>query len=103
MSDKTMSRIVFFGVCAILAVFTVFGFFVKQPCDVDRVYLWCRLHPFSFGDFLGCALFYSGALCIGGLTNMIGLTLTGKEGSIGKWPVIFGAAVVIGSILIWNT
>lgn len=98
-----MSKYVFLTVCVILGVVTLFGFFIPQECDIDKVFLWCRLHPFSFGDFLGCLLFYGGALCLGGLPEKLGITLTGKVGGIGKWPVIFVVATALGAVLIWNT
>ena len=49
----TMSRAVI-GLAVVL--FTYFGFFHSQPCDLDNIYLSCRLNPFTTGDWL--ALFY---------------------------------------------
>lgn len=87
----------------ILIVFTVFGFFANPACDIDRVYLACRLSPFTVGDALGTGLVYAGGLGLCGVTELLGLRLMGREGSIGKWPVIFLAAAVVGAVLIWNT
>ena|SRR5687767_6726599 len=87
---------VFIGL--LLIVFTVLGFFVKQDCDIDRVYLWCRLHPFSIADFIGCAGFYGGCVFISGIVPK---TLYNPANSV-KWNLIWFAAMALSIVLIWN-
>lgn len=89
---------IFLGVVVLL--FTLFGFFIKQDCDIDRIYLWCRLHPFSLGDLLGCILFYGGAFMLSGLWEKY-FTLWEEENTT-KWNWIIGAGTALGLILIWN-
>lgn len=103
MKDNKIQKLVLAGVVVILILFTLFGFFIKQPCDLDAVYLWCRLHPLSIGDILGLILFYGGALGIGGITNLLGIRLMGNENTVGKWPFVFVGAAIAGIVLIWNT
>lgn len=84
---------------AILIIFTVMGFFVKQPCDIDRVYLWCRLHPMSFGDIIGLILFYGSCLFLSGI---LPVKLYNPANS-SKWNFIFFSVLAVAIILIWNT
>jgi len=88
-------------VLIVVLLFTLFGFFITQPCDIDAVYLWCRLHPFSLADLIGCILFYGGAAFLSGLPALVKLELFNPEGS-SKWNLITFAAMVLGVILIWN-
>lgn len=83
----------------ILIVFTIMAFFVKQPCDIDRVYLWCRLHPMSLGDIIGLIMFYGGCIV---LTGILPITLYNPENS-SKWNLITFAVLVLSMVLIWNT
>ena len=82
----------------VVILFTLFGFVIKQDCDIDRVYLWCRLHPFSVADFIGCAGFYAGAVFISGV---LPFKLYNPENSV-RWNVIWFAAMALSIILIWN-
>jgi len=79
--------------------FTLFGFFIKQDCDIDRVFLWCRLHPFSLGDFIGCAMWYAGCVFISGI---LPIRLYNPENST-KWNLISFVGMVLSIVLIWNT
>lgn len=88
---------IFIGIVVI--VFTVMGFFVKQPCDIDRVYLWCRLHPMSIGDILGLIMFYGGCLFISGV---LPVRLYNPENSV-KWNIIWFVVMAAAIALIWNT
>lgn len=83
----------------ILVVFTIMAFFVKQDCDIDRIYLWCRLHPMSIGDIIGLIMFYGGGIV---LTGILPVTLYNPENS-SKWNMILFAVLVLSVILIWNT
>lgn len=98
-----MNKLVFGLGCFILGVFTLMGFIIPQECDIDRVYLWCRLHPFSFGDFIGCLMVYAGGLGLVGLPEKLGIRLMGKVGGVGIWPFVFVVGAALGAILIWNT
>lgn len=42
-------------------LFTMYGFFWPQECDIDKIYLWCNLHPMSGFDYIGCIMFYAAA------------------------------------------
>lgn len=89
------------GMVAIAIVFTWYGFFSNQVCDIDRQYLFCRLHPFTTGDLIGCIFFYSSLAIMGGITRLFGWNLYNAPNSSG-WTigtVILGA---LGAILIWN-
>ena len=85
--------------CVVL--FTAYGFLIPQVCDIDQVYLWCRLHPISFFDLVGLVLFYAGALVLSGIPLVEKLELFNDENS-SKWNVIAFAGMVLGIILIWN-
>lgn len=82
----------------IVLVFTIMAFFVKQPCDIDRVYLWCRLHPMSFFDIIGLLMFYGGALIISGL---LPVKLYNEENSV-KWNLLWFVLMAGSVIIIWN-
>ena len=85
------------GLAAIL--FTLFGFIIKQPCDIDQIYLWCRLHPMSVFDYIGIILFYAGCFMLTGLwKNMFTLW---EEENTAKWNWIIFFGTVAGVILIW--
>lgn len=97
-------KLQFFVTAIVLLVallFTLFGFFIPQPCDLDAVYLWCRLHPFTTADFLGVSLFYAGCGFLAGLPIFKNLELFNDENS-NKWGLLFFAAMVLGVVLIWN-
>lgn len=88
-------------VLEVALLFTAFGFFIEQPCDIDAVYLWCRLHPFSIADLIGCILFYGGCAFLAGLPFLRNLELFNPESS-SRWNIILGVAMVLGVVLIWN-
>ena len=89
------------GVAIIAIIFTLMGFFVKQDCDIDRVFLWCRLHPFSVADLIGCIMFYAGCFVLAGGLKLIGVELWNPENS-SKWNLITFAGLVLSIVLIWN-
>lgn len=95
----TMSRAVI-GLAVVL--FTYFGFFSNQPCDLDNIYLSCRLNPFTTGDLVGTILFYAGCFFLAGVPDILGLKLFNPRGSA-MWNIIFGLGAVAGVVLIWNT
>ena len=85
----------------VVILFTVFGFFSKQPCDIDAIYLSCRLNPFTVADFIGCVLFYGAAAVIAGVPKLFGVEIFNPTGSA-KWNIITGLAGALGIVLIWN-
>jgi len=44
----------------IALVVLYFGFVKEQPCDIDAIYFWCRVHPFTSIDAIGLLLFILG-------------------------------------------
>jgi hypothetical protein len=86
----------------VVVLFTYYGFLNVKPCDIDRAYLSCRLHPFTLGDLIGCILFYGGAAVLAGVPSLFGVELFNQEGSR-KWNIITFIALVAGIVLIWNT
>lgn len=92
-------KIVLWGILAAVVIcFTLFGFVIKQECDIDRAYLWCRLHPLSLFDIIGCIMFYGGSVFISGL---LPVKLYNPENS-SKWNLIWFAVMALSIILIWN-
>ena len=83
------------AVGAILVVFTLFAFVIKQPCDIDKIYLWCRVHPLTIIDILGLILFY------GGGALMVGFKELSNEAGSSKWNFIIFGAMAAGILLIW--
>ncbi len=88
---------IFLGVIVLL--FTLFGFVIKQPCDIDEVYLWCKLHPMSLLQVVGVIGFYAGAFALSGLWQKY-FTLYNEVNS-SKWNFIFFGAIALSIILIW--
>lgn len=87
------------GLAVIL--FIVLGFLVEQSCDIDKQYLYCRLHPMSFGDIIGLPLFFGGAILISGLLPFLRINLYNPANSA-LWNWISFGAMALGVILIWN-
>lgn len=85
----------------IVGLFTYYGFFNQQPCDIDAIYLSCRLNPFTVFDFIGCVLFYGAAAVIAGVPKFFGIEIFNPTGSA-MWNIITGVAGVLGIVLIWN-
>lgn len=83
------------GVGIVLLIFTLFAFVIKQDCDIDKIYLWCRVHPLSIFDIIGLILFYGGA------TMMTGVVKLYNEQNSSKWNFILFGVMALGLILIW--
>lgn len=101
MKEKKQSLVLEVGVGIIVLIFTLFGFVIKQDCDIDKIYLWCRLHPLSVGDIIGLILFYGGAVLLSGVWQRLGIELYNPENS-SKWNLITFGMLALGIILIWN-
>jgi hypothetical protein len=84
------------GLGLIALIFTIMGFFSHQPCDIDKANLWCRLHPFGFLDFIGCAIFYFGCAWIGGFFKPV---YNPENSSMWNWVTFAG--LILGVLLIW--
>lgn len=50
------------GILAIALVVLITGFVIPQDCDLDKIYLWCRVHPTKPIDQLGISLVLVGAI-----------------------------------------
>jgi hypothetical protein len=89
------------GIIAVIVVIFSIMAFSNQPCDIDAVYLSCRVTG-SVGDVIGFILFYGFAAVIGGFLNPV-LKLLGLEYTKGSAVnIAAGVAGVLGVILIWN-
>ena len=86
-------------VLAVLVLFTYYGFFDKQPCDLDAIYLSCRLTG-SVADWIGCVLFYGGSLVLAGVPRWFGVELFNPTGS-SLYNILTFVAMAAGIILIW--
>ena len=84
----------------IMLVFTLFAFVIPQECDIDKQYLWCRVHPLSFLDIIGMILFYAGGAMAAGVPKWLGFELGSPTGSSSLNLYCFGG-MVLGSILMW--
>jgi hypothetical protein len=87
-------------VLIIILFFTLYSFFINMPCDIDKVYLWCR-QTGTFADIIGNILFYSGAIVLSGVTNLFGLEIYDEVNSA-KYQTITFVVLVLSFILIWN-
>jgi hypothetical protein len=85
----------------VLFMFILLGFVIKQECDIDAEYLWCRLHPFTIGDVIGVPLFVAGAVLISGLLPYMGINLYNPANS-SQWNIISFIGMLVGIILFWN-
>ena len=83
----------------IVLLFTLYGFVIKQECDLDAIYLWCRLHPMSLFDIVGLILFYGGAFGLSGIWKRW-ITLSNPVNSA-RWNFVGFAILAAGIILIW--
>ena len=100
--DEKSAWMIVRGIVALVVfLFTYYGFFEKQPCDIDAIYLSCRLNPFTVFDLIGCVLFYGAAAMIAGVPKLFGVEIFNPTGSA-KWNIITGLAGALGIVLIWN-
>lgn len=99
--EKSTWMIVRAIVLLVVGLFTYYGFFNQQPCDIDAIYLSCRLNPFTVFDLVGCILFYGAAAVMAGVPKWFGIEIFNPTGSA-MWNIITGVAGVLGVVLIWN-
>ena len=89
------SLILKLGVGIVLIVFTLFAFVIKQECDIDKIYLYCRVHPLTILDILGLILFYGSGIFLMGFKPVMN-----AENS-SRWNYITFAGLAAGLILVW--
>lgn len=100
--DEKSTWMVVRGIVALcLFLFTYYGFFETQPCDIDAIYLSCRLNPFTTFDLIGCVLFYGAALVLAGVPKLFGVEIFNPQGSA-LFNIITFVLGVAGVVLIWN-
>ena len=51
-----------FIVLLVAAVFTYFTWIAEQPCDMDKIYFWCHVHPVKPIDIIGYIMFLGGVI-----------------------------------------
>ena len=64
--EKGLRLFVHVASIGIALVVTAFLYWIPQPCDIDKVYLYCRTHPGSPFDILGMILFWGSCIWLGG-------------------------------------
>lgn len=65
--EKTFQIFVNVGVILIALVATAFFYWIPQPCDIDKQYMYCCTHPGSVADAVGMVLFWFGAFWLSGI------------------------------------
>ncbi len=99
MNKDVKDVVVRIGLLAIVLLFTLYGFVIKQPCDIDEQYLWCRLHPMSILQVVGVIGFYLGAFLLSGIWQKW-FTLYDEVNST-RWNLTFFGAIALSIVLIW--
>ncbi len=79
----------------VAVAYVAFAVIFKQPCDIDKQYLSCRITG-TWADWLGSILFVGACLSISGALNWVYKV---KADAVG---VIIGVAGVAGILLVWN-
>jgi hypothetical protein len=98
--ENKFAQIASLSIMAVIVIaFTVYGFFIKQPCDIDEQYLYCRLHPASFIQIIGVIGFY---FTVAVLSNAFGKWITlWNEANSSKWNIIFFAIGAASFLMLW--
>lgn len=97
--EKIFRWCVHAGAIVIALIVLITGFLVKQPCDLDKIYLWCRVHPVQAQDIFGLIFFFGGALG----TSGIWLLLIGDVDQNPGRLITYGSGVlmIFGFLLMW--
>lgn len=99
MNEKTLNVVArSIGALVILA-FIYFGFISEQPCDIDKQYFWCRLHPFTFLDGIGLVLIAAGSIFLFGLAPKKFYAV--ESAGTMKNQLIAGALLLGGFLACW--
>lgn len=80
-------------------LFILYGFVFKQTCDMDKIYLWCRVHPFTTLDLIGTILFFAGCVGLSGIWFLFTGDLDENPGR----GIMIGSFVtaLLGAMLAW--
>lgn len=84
---------------AILIVVFIMGVIIKQPCDSDKQYLWCKLHPASFIRILCYVVFNIGGLFLSGIWGKW-FTLYNEAHKVG-WAIAGFLVAALGMLGVW--
>lgn len=99
MSEKTVWTIGRVILSAVVVLFVLFGFIFKQPCDIDKIYLSCRLTG-TIADWIGSIGFLASVVWLSGI--MKGFAhLQSPPGSTSGNLIAFAVAA-ISVLLFWN-
>lgn len=87
--------------------FIIGGFFIKpkgwdEPGNnINKQFLWDRLHPFTAGDLIGFLILMAGLITISAIwIRWFGYQYN-EVGSV-KWNLIPIGLILLGSLLCWN-
>lgn len=98
MRQFRLITLAFMAICFFL--FFYYGFAAEQPCDLDKQYLWCHLHPLKTMAVIGIILFIGGCLAFGQAWTYLWPDMDDEQP--GKTIVLTGfLAAAAGFILIW--
>lgn len=67
LAEKILQIFIHVAVIAIAIIATAFVWWIPQPCDIDKQYLYCSAHPTTWGDVVGTILFWAGAFWLSGI------------------------------------
>lgn len=98
-SDRTgylISRLV---CLAFALIYIAFGIVFRQKCDIDKIYLSCRLTG-TVGDWIGSIMILAMLFFMSGIHKGIN-NLYNPPGSVGLGIVVFVLGA-IGFVLVWN-
>lgn len=88
------------SILAVIAVlFVIYGIAVVQPCDIDAVFLSCRLNG-SVGDIVGCIMFVGGMLVMSGVFK--GVKHLYNPPNTSFWNLVAFGTMVLGVVIFWN-
>lgn len=79
--------------------FMGYGFFGTEPCDIDKVFLNCRITGTVF-DYIGVLLFGGGMFVMSGLYK--GFNYIMNPIGSDAWTKALGIAMAAGIVLFWN-
>lgn len=81
-------------VLLVVAAYVLFGLVWRQPCDIDKQYLSCRVTG-SIADWLGSIMFIGGCLSLSGVLNWVYKV----KGNVSM--AIIGVVTVAGILMVW--
>jgi hypothetical protein len=93
--DENFAYLIMRIIAGAVALAYIAFIFFKQPCDIDKQYLSCRVSG-TLWDWVGSILFLGGCLSLSGVLNWVY-----KPKTEVVW-VIVGAMTVLGAIIVWN-